>query len=164
MSNIAGLFHPWEREPERGGWIARRVAVRRGAREPRERVQRREERRSISVPPPSPFRHSHFSPRSALHHSASHPPSFIPLSSPTLLDTVPWFPFLPCPSPPRSVDSALRRLQDPEITPPRGPPPATTAILIALSKFISETLVGGLVRVRPKLRGPFAHGGRNDKG
>lgn len=20
MSNIAGLFHPWEREPERGGW------------------------------------------------------------------------------------------------------------------------------------------------
>lgn len=22
MSNIAGLFHPWEREPERGGWLA----------------------------------------------------------------------------------------------------------------------------------------------
>lgn len=22
MSNIAGLFHPWEREPERGGWRA----------------------------------------------------------------------------------------------------------------------------------------------
>lgn len=21
MSNIAGLFHPWEREPERGGWL-----------------------------------------------------------------------------------------------------------------------------------------------
>jgi len=80
MSNIAGLFHPWEREPERG--VAHRGGSRRGleTRESREGVQRREEHRSISVPPPSPFRHSHFSPRSALHHSASHPPSFVPLS------------------------------------------------------------------------------------
>jgi len=80
MSNIAGLFHPWEREPERG--VAHRGGSRQGleTRVSREGVQRREEHRSISVPPPSPFRHSHFSPRSALHHSASHPPSFVPLS------------------------------------------------------------------------------------
>lgn len=83
MSNIAGLSHPWECEPEHGGWLTG-VEVGGGWRrekESRERVQRREELRSISVPPPSPFRHSHFSLRSALHHSASHPPSFVPLFS-----------------------------------------------------------------------------------
>lgn len=37
MSNIAGLFHPWEREPERGGWLTGVEAGREsGVREPRE--------------------------------------------------------------------------------------------------------------------------------
>lgn len=137
MSNIAGLFHPWEREPERGGWLTG-VEARRGSgvREPRERVQRREERRSISVPPPSPFRHSHFSPRSALHHSASHPPSFIPLSS-LGSDTVPWLCF--------SLFRGRRFSRfsaDDSATLRSLLRPAT--LLIALSKFISQALVGGL--------------------
>lgn len=115
MSNIAGHFHPqgvrgwmglgarewvvgwcggvqkrekeWQRsegENERARERNRLGVVSR-VRET-EGVPRREEHRSISVPPPSPFRHSHFSPRSALHHSASHPPSFIPLCvSPSFL-------------------------------------------------------------------------------
>lgn len=86
-------------------------------------MERREERRSISVPPPSPFRHSHFSPRSALHHSASHPPSFIPLS------THP-------PAPPSNQPSSSR-------LPASNPGPVAT-LLIAVSKFISGALVGGL--------------------
>ena len=106
MSNIAGHFHPQEVR----GWIGlgtwewvvgnrenknewARGSGGLGWRET-EGALRREEHRSISVPPPSPFRHSHFSPRSALNHSASHPPSFIPLGvSPSFLLflSVPYF-------------------------------------------------------------------------
>lgn len=122
--------------------MAHRGGSRRGleARESRERVQRREEHRSISVPPPSPFRHSHFSPRSALHHSASHPPSFVPLSSllPLASETELLYP-------PHFANAAAGE-QGAAFRPLRHP--HRLALLIALSKFITEALVRGLPEFR----------------
>lgn len=96
MSNIAGLFHPWEREPERGGWhtvVEKHRERGSGVREPREGATEggapiHQRPSTLAFPPLSFFstvRAPSFRVTSALFH-----PSFLP---PPGSDTVPWLCF-----------------------------------------------------------------------
>lgn len=136
MSNIAGLFHPWEREPERGGWLTgvevgggwkRERAAREGATEGGAPIHQRPS--TLAFPPLSFFstvRAPSFRVTSALFR-----PPFLPASSASETELL---------YPPRTVSAAgeqgaafrLRRH------------PCRRALLIALSEFITKALVRGL--------------------
>lgn len=138
MSNIVGLFHPWEREPERGGWL---IGVEVGGWR-RERAARgcnggRSTDPSASLHPRLSatliFLHG---PRSII------PRHIRPLSSPF---------------PPASSASETELLYPPHFANAAGEQgaafrplrhPYRLALLIALSKFITEALVRGLPEFR----------------
>lgn len=104
MSNIAGLFHPWEREPERGGWLTgveagggwkRERAAREGATEGGAPIHQRPS--TLAFPPLSFFstvRAPSFRVTSALFR-----PPFLPASSASETELL---------YPPRAVSAAVR--------------------------------------------------------
>lgn len=113
MSNIAGLFHPWEREPERGGWRARGEGGWNGGRsaDPSASLHPRLSATLIFLHGPRSIIPRHIRPLSSLF-PPTHPP------------------------PPSNQPSSSR-------LPASNPGPVAT-LLIAVSKFISGALVGGL--------------------
>lgn len=113
MSNIAGLFHPWEREPERGGWLTGVGAQgRSGVREPREGATEggapiHQRPSTLAFPPLSFFstvRAPSFRVTSALFHPSFLPPVLIRCRGSAS----------PCSS---FLHRRFRRLLDPQVIP-----------------------------------------------
>lgn len=140
MSNIAGLFHPWEREPERGGWLTGMEA---GGGWKRERAARgcnggRSTDPSASLHPRLSatliFLHGPRSiiPRHIRPLSSPFPSCFLSASETELL------------YPPRSVSAAGEQGAAFRL----WRHPCRRALLIALSEFITEALVRGLPEFR----------------